>query len=201
MSQLQTGPATSAPEGTPDDAEHRHAAEGSRRVSSESCPPVAGEWLVLRTASRQEKAVARFLEAQGVEHYLPLIDRVRMVRGRKEVSRVPLFPGYVFMAGEREAGYAAIKARRVCQILDVPDQHTLSHELEQVRLAIDGEAPLELHPFAVVGTRCRVTKGPFEGLEGVVVDRLKDNRLHLQVNVIGRGAVMEIDLDFLEPIE
>ncbi len=158
-------------------------------------------WMVLHTKARQEKAVARYLTAAGAFFYLPLIEKVTLVRGRKLRARVPLLPGYVFLSGDRDDGYGAISTKRVCRIIEVADQERLIDELTQIRGALDRGAELYRCPFAVVGTRCRVTKGPFEGIEGEVTSKLGANRLALQIRTLGRGVILEIDADLLEPLE
>lgn len=160
-----------------------------------------GMWMVLQTRARQEKAIARQLTARHVDFVLPLVPRVSLVRGRKFTSQVPLFPGYVFLCGQREDAYHAITTKRVCRIIDVPDQTTFLHELNQIVQALDAGAPLDLHPFAVEGRRCRIIRGPFMGLEGVVIQRKSMMRLVMQIGILGRGAALEIDADFLEPID
>ena len=80
------------------------------------------------------------------------------------------------------------------------DQERLLDELEQIRSALHRGGQLSPCPFAVVGARCRVAKGPFEGVEGVVSSRLGHNRLALQIHTLGRGALLEIDADLLEPV-
>jgi len=157
--------------------------------------------MVLHTKARQEKAVARYLRAAGVLFYLPLIERVTLIRGRKLRFRVPLLPGYVFLAGDLDDGYAAICTKRVCQIIRVADQERLIGELQQIREALDRGAELYRCPFAVVGTLCRVTKGPFEGIEGEVSSKLGANRLALQIRTLGRSVILDIDADLLEPLE
>ena len=173
-------------------------------VGSSGCAPLEAAkkpWMVLHTKSRQEKAVARYLTAAGAVHYLPLIERVTLVRGRKLRSRVPLFPGYVFLSGEVEDGYAAISTKRVCNVIQVWDQARLSDDLWHIHEALDRGAELYHCPFAEVGTRCRVTRGPFVGVEGEVASKLGSNRLALQIHTLGRSAILEIDGDLLEPIE
>ena len=182
-------------------AERRPAPSDSVVLASTSLRAAVKPWMVLHTKSRQEKAVARFLFAVGLQFYLPLVDRVSILRGRKRTSRVPLFPSYVFLSGDLNDGYAAISTKRVCRIIHVRDQERLVDELEQVRAALDCGAELYRVPFAVVGTRCRVTKGPFEGLEGEVSRKLGSNRLALQIQTLGLGAILEIDADLLEPLE
>lgn len=157
-------------------------------------------WMVLHTKSRQEKAVARQLGAQGVSIYLPLVDRTRLVRGRKMRSQLPLFPGYLFLFGERDDGFAAISTKRVCRIIEVQDQDRFVEEIEQIAQALTAGAELDLYPFATEGQRCRITRGPFYGLEGVVLERKRLARLVLQVDILGQGAALEVDADFLEPV-
>ncbi len=158
-------------------------------------------WMVLCTKSRQEKAVARYLEARELEYYLPLIDRVSYHRSRKFIAQVPLFPGYIFLNGTAVDRYGAIDTRRVFQALPVRDQSRFQSEIGQIRHALANRAELELYPFAVVGRRCRVTRGPLLGLEGVITERCRNiHRLVLHVDVLGRGAALEIDVDLLEPI-
>ncbi len=144
--------------------------------------------------------MARYLEAAGRSFYLPLVDRLTIVRGRKLISQVPLFPGYVFLSGALDDAYAAISTRRVCQLIRVADQDRFVEQLEHVRDALMRGAELYRCPFAVVGTRCRVTRGPFEGIEGVVSRRLERNRLALQIDTLGQAALLEIDADLLEPV-
>jgi transcriptional antiterminator RfaH len=174
--------------------------------SQRACTPAAlcaghGEWMVLWTKSRQEKAVARYLDAAGADYYLPLVKRTSLHRGRKMQAQVPLFPGYVFLAGTREQGFAAIGTKRVCRVLAVPDQLGFVNELEQIRAALRASDEVEPFPFAVAGRRCRVKSGPFIGLEGVITDRLGPSRLVLQLAILGQGASLEIDIGQLEPID
>ncbi len=176
-------------------------ASASGVVALPSLRAVAKPWMVLHTKSRQEKAVARFLSAASLRFYLPLVDRVTIIRGRRVVSHVPLFPSYVFLSGDLDDGYRVVSTKRVCRIIQVRDQHRFVDELEQIRAALCCGAELYRCPFAVVGARCRVTKGPFAGIEGVVSSKLGRNRLALQIQTLGQGVVLEIDADLLEPVD
>lgn len=157
--------------------------------------------MVAQTKSRQEKAVARFLVASEIPYYLPLVSRTRLLQGRKFISSEPLFPGYMFLFGEREDGFAAISTKRVCRILQIDDQEAFEIEISQIASVLASGAKLELFPFAVVGSWCRVTKGPFLGVEGRIIKRQSMTRLVLNVDILGQGAALEIDADFLEPLE
>jgi transcription termination/antitermination protein NusG len=180
--------------------ETRHDAAAVQSKNEAACEN-GYKWMVLCTKSRQEKAIAQYLDSRQFHYYLPLIDRVNYIRGRKFTSRVPLFPGYIFLRGAAEHWYAAVDTGRVSHVLEVKDQVRLDSELQQLQRAIEREAELELYPFAVVGRRCRVVKGPLSGLEGIITQRDRRDRLVLHVDVLGRGAALEIDLDLIEPVE
>lgn len=159
------------------------------------------QWRVLHTKSRQEKAVGSYLEASGEDYYLPLIDRVTYVGERRFVSRIPLFPGYVFHCGDLSAAYEAISTRRVCRIIEVRDQERILREIEQVRAALERGAHAELAATPRTGLRFRVAAGPFAGIVGLACRELGDNRLALEIRVLGQSAVIEIDGDLLEPVD
>ena len=158
------------------------------------------QWRVLWTKPRQEKALGRFLDSMGVRFFLPLVQRVHFIGGRKFRTSVPLFPSYVFLDSELETAYEAVSTKRVCSIIEVPDQEQFANEIAHIERAITGQASLDLYPFAVVGRHCRVLSGPFQGIEGVVSSRLGPSRLALQIRTLGQAALLEIDADLIEPI-
>lgn len=55
---------------------------------------MAHPWLTLCTKQQMERSVDAFLAAQGIETYLPVIEKYIVRRKRKET--VPFFPGYLF---------------------------------------------------------------------------------------------------------
>lgn len=162
---------------------------------------MTGQWWIAHTRARFEKAFAFDLLARGTGYFLPLIQRVKMSGGRKRHVMLPLFPSYVFFCGTEEDRYAALATNRLCRVIETVDQAGLLAELTSLETALACKAVLDPYPFAAVGRRCRVRSGPFEGLEGVVIERDGPTRLVLQVKLLGQGASMEIDADLLEPVE
>jgi len=161
----------------------------------------SGRWWVAHTKSRFEKAFAWDLERLGINYFLPMIMRTRIVAGKKRKVLLPLFPSYVFFCGDAEARYNALVTDRLCQAIEVHDQAGLIDELCHLEKALASKADLDPYPFAAIGHRCRVRSGPFLGLEGVVVSRNGVARLVLGISILGQGAVLEIDTDLLEPVD
>jgi transcription antitermination factor NusG len=160
-----------------------------------------GPWWVAHTKARFEKAFAADLAARDIAYFLPMLERVRVSGGRRRRGLMPLFPSYVFFAGDGDTRYRAVATGRLCQVIRVVDQPRLIGELTDIRLALQRNAPLDPYPYAAVGRRCRVAAGPFRGMEGTVVRWDGRTRLVLEVGMLGRGVAMEIDADLLEPAD
>jgi transcription antitermination factor NusG len=165
-----------------------------------SLSELSGRWWVAHTKARFEKVFAWELLSHHIGFFLPLVDRVHISGGKKRRLRLPLFPSYVFFCGNENDRYTAMTTNRLCQTICVVDQARLIRELTAIEIALLGKAPLAPHPAVRVGTRCRVTAGVFKGLEGLVIERARQAKMVLQIDILGQGALMEINLDLLEPV-
>jgi transcription antitermination factor NusG len=136
-----------------------------------------------------------------VGYFLPLLERTKISGGKKRRVLCPLFASYVFFCGSVEDRYWAMTTNRLCQTIPVTDPQKFLRELSAIQKALSGKAALDPYPFAAVGKRCRIKGGPFQGTEGVVIQRGRSWRMVLQVSMLGQGATMEVDADLLEPLE
>lgn len=171
-------------------------------------PPMAadltaleGQWWVAHTRSRFEKAFAWDLLHRGIGYYFPMLQQVKVSGGRKRRVLAPLFPSYVFFCGGDDDRYWAMTTNRLCQTIAVADRAKFLREIGSIQKALSGKAVLDPYPQIAVGSRCRVKAGPFEGTEGVVIQRGKLWRLVLQVSMLGQGAAMEVDADLVEVLD
>ena len=161
----------------------------------------AGLWYVLHTKSRQEKALADELDRLRIPFYLPIIEHVRYHGKRKAMVAEPLFAGYVFLRGTLDEAYLADRTKRVANILPVHDQETLDLELRNLALALHQQAPLDPYPYLKKGRRVQVRAGPFQGLQGLVEERLGWTRLVLGVSMLGQAVSLEIDGSLLDLVD
>jgi transcription antitermination factor NusG len=174
--------------------------ESDIELQIEFPPADVGAWHLLHTKSRQEKVVAADLAAMGIAYYLPLVRQVRYYGRRKVKVAMPLFPGYVFLRGNLDQVYAADRTKRIANIIAVNAQGQLDWELRNLHLALVKDAELTPFPFFKKGVRVEVRSGPFRGLQGVIEGRAAENRLILQVDMLGRAVSLEIDGTLLDPI-
>lgn len=162
---------------------------------------MTGTWWVAHTKARQEKAFAHELLARGTSYFLPLYERRTIIRGRTFRPLVPLFPGYVFVCGTNGERLNMFRGNRIARTISVADQQKLVGELTQIQRALEAEATFDPWPYLREGRCCRVTAGPFKGIEGIVTQRRKVTRLILTVSFLGQSVGMEIDPSLLEPLD
>jgi hypothetical protein len=160
------------------------------------------QWWVFYTKSRQEKALARYLTAKHIPHYLPLYEKSSLIRGRRFTSLMPLFGSYVFLLADRDERIVALESNRVARTIDVPEwrQQEFGGDLLQIQRLIESGVPLSIEARIQPGQRVRVRSGRLTGLEGIVTQRRGGSRLLIAVNYLQRGASVEIDDFVLEMI-
>jgi transcription antitermination factor NusG len=162
--------------------------------------PAQSPWWIAQTRSRQEKALARYLEPRGVAFYLPY--QVKQVNraGRRFVSYLPLFPGYVFFRGRLTERQTALRSELLVRVLEVGDQTLLNGELTQLRGLQLAGVPLTPLPDLVPGDAVRVVEGPFRGYNGIVVREQARLRLVVSVTMLRKSVAVEFDRETIEPI-
>src|SRR5688500_4770416 len=130
---------------------------------------LTGSWWVARTKPRAEKVLAWELLNRNIPYFLPMAERVKVSGGRKRRLLLPLFPSYLFFSGNRVARASALATGKVVQTIEVRDQQQLTNELAAIDRVLANNTPLDPVPNLAVGSRCRITAGPFQGLEGRVI--------------------------------
>jgi len=155
-------------------------------------------WRVAHTKSRREKSLATFLAQRGIGYYLPMVKTRQASRTRQRFSYLPLFPGYLFFCGTRQDRLTAYSSNHVAHILETDDQHRLTHELRQIQGVLSLGMPVYPFNFIAAGQKVRVTCGPLQGIEGIVVQKKKNFRLVLQVESIAQAMALDLAADMVE---
>jgi transcription antitermination factor NusG len=191
----------------PDDSQVSAMATATHPAEHEEVVlPAAPQWHVLWTRSNCEQQVHDELVAKGYRPFLPRIGRWARRGGLRYLSRVPMFPGYLFLRHALDkAGYLDVsKVRGLVHILGdswdrlaaVPER-----EIEAIRRVIDAGLPALPHPFLREGEQVRVTRGPLAGADGILLRTEPGaGRLVLSVDLLRRSIVVAIDCTEVVPI-
>jgi transcriptional antiterminator RfaH len=155
---------------------------------------------VIHTKPRQEKALAWDLKVAGIGYYLPLSVQKKRSANRLRISELPLFTSYLFMNGNGFERLVAYKTNRVVRVIEVTDQDSLRCELASVHKALASNrllvASANVFPK---GKRVRISEGPLEGVEGVILQSKNSRELVIQVASIHRSLRVAIEFDKVEP--
>lgn len=159
-------------------------------------------WWALYTRHQHEKVIADALAAKGFEVYLPLYQTVSRWKDRRKTLSLPLFPCYVFVHGGLDRRLQVMTTPGVLMVLSRGEKVATipESEIESLRRAIDGTRIVEPHPFLHCGDRVRVTHGPLEGIEGILIRKKNLIRLVLSVEMLAQAVSVEIDAMDVEAI-
>ena len=158
-------------------------------------------WFAIAVKPRHEKKVAHVLETKGYETFVPLHrQRHRLVA---RVSELPLFPGYVFSRFDLLKRLPVIMTPGVNRILGVGHQPTPldPSEITSLRITLDKSLSAAAVPFLQTGKKVRICDGPLHGVEGIVVLVRGRTRIVLNISLLQRSVLAEVDSAWLLPEE
>jgi transcription antitermination factor NusG len=162
----------------------------------------AASWFALQVKTTHEKRVASLLDHKGYEHFLPLYTEKRRWSDRIKEVELPLFPGYIFCRFEQNSCLGILKTPGVYRIVGVGNMPAAidEQEIAAIQLALSSGLGVQPHPYLTTGQRVRIDGGSFCGVEGLIVDIRRRDRLILSVTLLQRSLALEIDSAWVTPI-
>ncbi len=152
-------------------------------------------WYAVYTKPRNEKKVAYFFERDGVDYYLPLIQRIKIWSDRKKKVDEPLFSSYIFVHISEKEHLAVLKTQGVVRFITFEGKKVPIRDvqIEAIRkYAETGEEFLENEADYSVGKKVRVVRGNMKGLEGRLVQVLGKQRVKVEIEAIGQAVFIQI---------
>jgi transcription antitermination factor NusG len=137
-----------------------------------------------------------------VECFLPLFRSIhRWKNGCKAQLELPLFPGYVFVNIPRSERLRVLDAPGVLSFVGPKGEPArLSDvEIETLRSGLHLQR-FEPYRGLAIGQTVRVTAGPLQGLEGVLVRNANGLRVVITVELIQQSVAVELDAGAVEPL-
>lgn len=170
---------------------------------AESTEPKPHRWFALRVKSRSEKTVATVARRKGFEEFLPLYLSRRRWSDRFKSIDLPLFPGYVFCRLNPEFRLPLLTIPGVLSFVGIGKMPVAIDDAEIAAIQTATRAGLiaEPYPFLEVGQRVRLAEGPLAGLEGLLAEVRKEQRLVVSVSMLKRSVAVEIDRNWVRPLD
>jgi len=161
-------------------------------------------WHVLYARSRFENVVHDSLLKKSMEVFLPKVNVTRKRRDRNVVINVPLFPGYLFVKTDlnpvehleikKTVGVVSLVGTAEGPV-SVPD-----NALESLKIMTHADQFIEIGRRIKAGSRVMVIRGPFTGVEGILIRRKGKGRVIVNIDPLEQFAGVEIDMDDIEAL-
>lgn len=162
-------------------------------------------WFAVQLRSRHEFQVFEKLTGAGIETFLPTVEKLRKWKDRNKLVRFPLFSGYLFVHIDlnHQSRLTVLKTKGVVRLLGVASGEPVAVPDEQVlslKQAVDLHLPLDPYPYLREGTRVRITRGPLNGVEGILVQKTERHYLVLSIDILQRSTAVTIEATDVEVI-
>jgi len=160
-------------------------------------------WFAVHVRAQREKHVATLLGNKGYTHFLPLYLERRKWSDRFQEVELALFPGYLFCQFDPEHRLPILTTPGVWSIAGsgrtpIP---VAGSEVEAIQAIVRSGLGTLPWPFLQAGDVVRLAEGPLAGLEGLLVEVKKEQRLVVSVTLLQRSVAVEIDRNWVRPIE
>ncbi len=159
-------------------------------------------WFAIRTRSRYESQTVLGMKGKGYEPFFPVARTRRRWSDRVVYADVPLFPGYVFCRLDLEYRLPILTTPGVVSIVGLgPNPCPVEDsEIRAIEALQESGLAAEPWPYLNTGDRVRVTRGSMEDVEGILVKKKDQWRMVISVNLLQRSVAVEIDADWITPV-
>lgn len=153
-------------------------------------------WHLIYTKPHQEKVAFDNLTHQNYQCYLLLINTEKILRGKKILSKEPMFPRYLFvrLSHDGQQNWSPIRSTKgvshlvnfggLPAILDDETMDNLQHSIDKA---------LVVKVFSI-GDKVEILKGPFKGMEAIFNTYKGEERAMLLLNFMAKNLTAKFDL-------
>jgi transcription termination/antitermination protein NusG len=167
------------------------------------CEPEAQlPWFALYIRQRQREQCEEYLASRAYEYFSPARTEIRQWSDRKKVSTQPLFPGYLFCRFHPRRSAPIVRAPGVMEIVSAGGAYLEvdAVQIENVQRCLQSGYPVDVLPELACGQRVRITSGPMNGVEGVLTVVKQQLRVGLEISMMNRTVLVEVNASQLIPI-
>lgn len=143
-------------------------------------------WFAIYTRPKNEKKVVEGLEKLGIEVYCPMVTQVKQWSDRKKKVEIPLINSYVFVNIEDKNRNIVFEVSGVVRYLFWLGKPAViqEQEIEALKASLKGIlSAVEVNGIQP-GDSLTISKGPFQGKEGVVA-QVDKNKIRLVLKELG----------------
>lgn len=143
-------------------------------------------WYVLCTNPKSEKKVADRLTKMGILAYCPMITQMKQWSDRKKKVESPLISSYVFVNLDEKNRSKVFEVNGIVRYLYWLGKPAIiqDHEITLLKDSLKGILSSVEVEGIQPGDNLTITKGPFQGKEGIV-SQVEKNKIRLVLKELG----------------
>ena len=143
-------------------------------------------WFAIYTRPKNEKKVAEQLFKLGIDVYCPMVTQIKQWSDRKKKVESPLISSYVFVNLEEKDRSSVFEVHGIVRYLYWLGKPAIiqDHEIALLRDNLKGILTSVEVEGLQPGDSLTITKGPFQGKEGVV-SQVEKNKIRLVLKELG----------------
>lgn len=161
------------------------------------------QWYALITKPRQDKKLARYLELQNIEHYLPLIKIRRQWSDRLKLVDIPVLSPYLFIKSSSEGRNTVFESGSALAYVRKNGKPAVisESEIQLVQyLCKHGVEPEFVSEEIHRGDYVQIVAGPLKGIKGWIVEEHGRMRLGLKLEGIDCWARFSIEKKYIRKL-
>ncbi len=162
------------------------------------------EWYVIHTRSRFENVVSDGLFKKSFEVFLPKVQVPSKRRDRKQMIRIPVFPGYLFVKTDLSIHehLSIVKTIGLVRLVGTKDGPVSVPDdtIASLKIMVNSDNPINTGQRLSRGDKVMVVKGPFTGVIGTFSNYRGKGRVTINVDALGQTAGVDVHEDDIEPL-
>ena len=166
-------------------------------------PDLRPAWYVLHTRSRFETKVYDGLVKKSKTVFLPKMLVQSRRRDRKQMIRIPLFPGYIFVHSDMTAEDRLDILKTVGVVRFIGNRSipipVADDTIASLKIMVAAEQGILTGQRMKKGERVVVVRGPFIGVTGYFLSYRGKDRVVVHIDALGQYAAVEVDAADIEP--
>lgn len=153
------------------------------------------KWYALQVQPRCESRVSQTLSMKGYEVFSPTYSRRQNQNGRLIQKHTPLFPTYLFCQYNSTIRQRMVDSPGVVRIVGFGNSPVPIDDAEINSIQTLYQSGVRAQPWQFIddGARVRVVNGALKGVEGIFVQSKGAKRVIVNITLLYRSLMVEID--------
>lgn len=152
-------------------------------------------WYAVYVKSRTEKKVALEFMYEDIDHYLPLIKRLKQWSDRKKWVEEPLFRSYVFVNIEQRDYFKVLQVQGAVKYISFEGNAVPIPEVQinAIRYYLEETDPENIDDLSwKKGQKVEVISGSMVGLSGELIEVRGKHKVKVEIEAVGSTLLIHI---------